>query len=77
MCMPICHWLLGAVALVCMFSAGPAAAQGTAQQRAACERDSHRLCAAEEPDALAVENCLKARMKSLSSACRRQFKARR
>jgi len=53
--------------------APPAAAQGTAKQRAACERDSHRLCASAEPDALAVEDCLKAHMKSLSSACRRQF----
>ncbi|PPD44157.1 MAG: hypothetical protein CTY15_07905 [Methylocystis sp.] len=65
-------WLF-AVLLV----AGPAAAQGTEQQRAACERDAHRLCAAEEPDAIAVENCLRANMKTLSSACRRQFRAPR
>lgn len=55
----------------------PAMAQGTAKQKAACERDSHRLCAAQEPDAIAVEKCLKQNMASLSKACQRQFKARR
>ncbi|WP_457798229.1 hypothetical protein [Methylocystis sp. S23] len=65
--------------LIPLFSAlllGPAMAQGTAKQRAACERDSHRLCASAEPDAIAVENCLKAHIKSLSPACRRQFGGR-
>ncbi|WP_363345634.1 hypothetical protein [Methylocystis echinoides] len=55
----------------------PAIAQGTAKQRAACERDSHRLCAAAEPDAIAVEKCLKQHMGALSKACQRQFRARR
>ncbi len=55
----------------------PAMAQGTAKQRAACERDSHKLCASAEPDAIAVEKCLKEHMGALSKACRRQFKARR
>lgn len=55
----------------------PAMAQGTSKQRAACERDSHKFCAAAEPDALAVEKCLKQHMGSLSKACQRQFKARR
>lgn len=45
-------------------------------QRAACERDSHKLCAAEEPDAIAVERCLRAHMNQLSKACKRQFGAR-
>ena len=56
-----------------VLAAAPAQAQGTAKQKAACERDSHRLCAAQEPDAIAVEKCLKANFKALSSACRRQF----
>lgn len=66
-----------AAAFVGLFAATPASAQGTPQQRAACESDSHRLCAAEEPDALAVEDCLKAHMRALSPACRRQFQAPR
>lgn len=55
----------------------PAAAQGTARQRTACERDSHRLCAAAEPDAIAVEKCLREHMGALSKACQRQFRTRR
>ncbi|MEK4032593.1 hypothetical protein WOC76_03370 [Methylocystis sp. IM3] len=58
----------------------PAAAQGTAgtaRQRTACERDSHRFCAAAEPDAIAVEKCLREHMGALSKACQRQFRARR
>lgn len=45
-------------------------------QRAACERDSHKFCAAEEPNAIAVERCLRAHMNQLSRACKRQFMAR-
>ncbi|MGD9544412.1 MAG: hypothetical protein AB7F41_12065 [Methylocystis sp.] len=52
------------------------ARSGRDMQRAACERDAHKFCAAEEPDAIAVERCLRAHMKSLSSACKKQFKAR-
>lgn len=61
--------LLGLVAL------DPALAQGTKKQRAACERDSHRLCAEAEPDAIAVQKCLEAHMRELSRACQRQFKS--
>lgn len=46
------------------------------KQRAACERDSHKFCAAEEPNAIAVEKCLREHMDELSKACKRQFKAR-
>lgn len=66
--------------LISLFSAlflQPALAQGTAKQKAACEKDSHRLCAEAEPDAIAVEKCLASNMKALSPACRRQFAARR
>jgi hypothetical protein len=59
------------------FIVAPASAQGTKQQKAACERDSHRLCSEAEPDAIAVEKCLKAHMSALSPGCRRQFKGRR
>lgn len=60
-------------ALVSFLALDPAFAQGTRQQRAACERDAHRLCAEAEPDALAVEKCLNSHMASLSKACQRQF----
>jgi hypothetical protein len=51
----------------------PALAQGTAKQKAACQRDSHKFCASAEPDAIAVEKCLKEHMSALSKACQRQF----
>jgi hypothetical protein len=60
-------------ALVSLLGLDPAFAQGTRQQRTACERDSHRLCAGAEPDAIAVEKCLRSHMASLSKACQRQF----
>jgi hypothetical protein len=65
------------VSTVLSLIALPALAQGTAKQKAACERDSHKLCASAEPDAIAVEKCLKQNMSSLSKACQRQFKGRR
>ncbi len=69
--------LVASMLLLGVSTLNPALAQGTAKQRAACERDSHRLCASAEPDALAVEKCLKQHMSELSKACQRQFKARR
>jgi hypothetical protein len=54
----------------------PALAQGSARQRTACERDSHKFCAAAEPDAIAVEKCLRQHLNALSKNCRRQFGAR-
>ncbi len=60
-------------ALASLLAFDMALAQGTRAQRTACERDSHRLCAEAEPDAIAVEKCLKSHMASLSTACKRQF----
>ncbi|WP_442753382.1 hypothetical protein ACNHKD_10220 [Methylocystis sp. JAN1] len=63
--------------LFSLFMVAPAMAQGTAAQQAACERDAERLCSEAIPDAIAIEKCLAANMRSLSAACRRQFKPRR
>lgn len=60
-------------ALLAFFLAAPALAQGTPEQRAACEGDANRFCDAYIPDAIAVERCLRANMGSLSAACRREF----
>jgi hypothetical protein len=68
--------LLVLPALASLLAIDPSSAQGTRAQRTACERDSHRLCAQAEPDAIAVEKCLKAHMTSLSAACQRQFGGR-
>lgn len=59
--------------IIGVMALGPAMAQGSQKQRAACERDSHRFCASAEPDAIAVEKCLNAHKASLSKACQRQF----
>ncbi|MCC3246336.1 hypothetical protein LG047_13575 [Methylocystis sp. WRRC1] len=60
-------------ALLAFFAAAPAMAQGTAEQRAACENDAYRFCEAQVPDAIAVEKCLRANMRSLSPGCRAEF----
>lgn len=64
---------LGLFALLTIFAAAPAFAQGTQQQRDACEGDAHRLCDADIPDAIAVEKCLRANAGSLSAACKAEF----
>jgi hypothetical protein len=64
-------------ALFAFLAVAPAMAQGTAAQQAACERDAERLCSDSIPDVIAVERCLSANMRSLSAACRRQFKPKR
>ncbi len=60
-------------ALLAFVVAAPAFAQGTPEQRAACEGDANRFCDAYIPDAVAVERCLRANMGSLSAACQREF----
>ncbi|GDX37941.1 hypothetical protein LBMAG20_01560 [Methylocystaceae bacterium] len=48
-------------------------AQGAPGDKDACEPDAYRLCDDAVPDAVAVEKCLKAHMKNLSSACKKRF----
>ncbi len=50
-----------------------ATAQGTEEQRNACKGDAYRLCDAYIPDPDAVEQCLRAHMRQLSPACRKEF----
>jgi len=70
-----------AFGLILLYAGGPAAAQGTAEQRAACTDDAFRLCGEFVPDAATVESCLRRNTASLSPDCRAQFdgghKARR
>jgi hypothetical protein len=61
-------------AFLCLAAAGAASAQGTPQQRAACENDANRLCAQAIPDAIAVERCLRAYSRYLSPACKREMR---
>jgi len=51
----------------------PAAAQGTPEQRAACEQDAYRLCSQYIPDERRTGACLRRNRIKLSPACRRLF----
>ena len=51
----------------------PAIAQGTPQQRAACEGDAMRLCSEHVPDVNRITSCLSRKRSSLSAACRAVF----
>jgi hypothetical protein len=57
--------------LALMMAATPAAAQGTQEQRAACEQDAYRFCSQYIPDENRTASCLRRYRVSLSPACRR------
>jgi len=63
--------------LALMATATPAPAQGTPQQRAACEQDAYRFCSQYIPDENRTANCLRRHRVSLSPACRSLFSGRR
>lgn len=64
--------VVGALALAGL--ATPAAAQGTAAQRAGCEADAFKFCSQYIPWVHAIENCLFRNIKKVSPACRVQLK---
>ena len=68
--------LLVGLALAAASFATPAAAQGTPQQRAACEQDAYRLCNQFIPDENSTARCLRRHRASLSPACRAAFSGR-
>lgn len=58
------------VALVLpLFAAGPAFAQGTEAQRAACYGDAFRLCASSIPNVGKIASCLRQNRSQLSPGC--------
>jgi hypothetical protein len=52
----------------------PAAAQGTPEQRAACEGDAQRLCGQYIPDVDRITACMKKNYRQLSPRCRAVFR---
>lgn len=54
--------------------ASPAAAQGTAAQREACEGDAFRFCSEFIPIVHMIENCLSRNLKKLTPACQIQMR---
>jgi hypothetical protein len=51
----------------------PAAAQGTPEQRAACQGDAQRLCGQYIPDVDRITACMTKNRRYLSRACRLAF----
>jgi len=64
----------GAAALFALaLAAAPAGAQGTPEQRAACEGDAMRLCQQYIPDVNQITACMSRHRGQLSPACRKYF----
>jgi hypothetical protein len=61
--------------LAAAFNAGPASAQGTAEQRSACMGDAFRYCSQDIPNVSRIEACLLANRERLRPACQAQFDA--
>ena len=49
-------------------------AQGTPEQRWACQQDAFKYCSSEIPIVSRVETCMRKNLKKLSPVCRAQFK---
>jgi hypothetical protein len=54
---------------------GSASAQGTEQERSACESDAFKFCSDDIPDVPKIEACLEVKLTDLSPACQEEFKA--
>ncbi|MCW2276070.1 hypothetical protein GJ654_19445 [Rhodoblastus acidophilus] len=52
-------------------------AQGTPEQRSACQDDAMNYCGPEIPNVQLIEACLESRMSQLSPACRAEFQPNR
>ncbi|MCW2282605.1 hypothetical protein M2323_000366 [Rhodoblastus acidophilus] len=52
-------------------------AQGTPEQRSACEGDATTFCGPEIPNVPMIEACLESRLSQLSPACQAEFKPSR
>lgn len=65
------------IALVALLAASHAAAQGTAEQRAACEDEARWLCSNYIPDAEAIKGCMLRNLDQLSPRCRAMFGPKR
>jgi hypothetical protein len=67
---PISPSLAFAVLWGVMVMSVPAGAQGTPEQRAACQGDAERLCAQYVPDIDRITTCMKQNRRNLSPRCR-------
>ena len=65
--------MIVAVLFGCLLMSFPSAAQGTPEQRAACEADAIRLCGDYVPDERRITACMSGKRRYLSPGCRRVF----
>jgi hypothetical protein len=66
-----------AAGFVCALLSVPAAAQGTPEQRAACQDDAQRLCGQFIPDVDRITACMVANRRYVSRRCRLSMEAGR
>jgi hypothetical protein len=69
----LCFAVPAGLALIAALTPTPAAAQGTPEQRAACEGDAMRLCSAHVPDVQKITSCMSRNRRNLSAGCRAVF----
>ena len=69
----LCLAVPAGLALMAMLAPSLVAAQGTPQQRAACEEEARWLCSNYSPDADAIKACMLRNLDSLSPRCRTMF----
>jgi hypothetical protein len=76
---PVASVLLAGITAAFAFAAGfaPAAAQGTPEQRQACQPDAMRLCSEFVPDVDRITACMVKNRIRLSPPCRAVFTAPR
>jgi hypothetical protein len=60
--------------LVTVALVGKSQAEGTPEQRWACEQDAFKFCGSEIPNVPRITTCMTKNIKKLSPACRAQFK---
>jgi hypothetical protein len=68
-----CFAVPAGLLLAAVLAPAPAVAQGTPEQRAACEGDAMRLCSAHVPDVQRITACMAQNRRNLSAACRKVF----
>jgi hypothetical protein len=66
--------ILAAVTAYVVALTEPGLAQGTPEQRWACEEDAFKFCGKEIPNVERITACMNKNVKKLSPGCRAQFK---
>ena len=72
--MTMCLAAVATVGIVSVALAGKSQAEGTAEQRWACEQDAFKFCGSEIPNVPRITACMIKNVKKLSPTCRAQFK---